>query len=170
MTLVAAAYVLDRWRKPFPKERGSSVHLPPVLGQCPVCNEELTVTRLHCVSCDTGIDGRFRLSRFQRLSAEQLNFLEVFVKNRGIIKDVEAELSISYPTVRARLDDAIRAMGFPTGDEPQRSGRAQAQSREERRRILEDLQAKRITAEEAHRRIQSLSVTTVAEAGSAGEE
>lgn len=130
----------------------------------------MTVTRLHCVSCDTGIDGRFRLSRFQRLSAEQLAFLEVFVKNRGIIKDVEAELNISYPTVRARLDEVIRAMGFVSGDEPQRSGRAQAQAREERRRILEDLQAKRITAEEAHRRLQALSVAAVASQRGGGQE
>jgi hypothetical protein len=109
------------------------------------------------------------LSRFQRLSPEQLTFLEVFVKNRGIIKDVEAELNISYPTVRARLDDAIRAMGFPT-DEPQRSGRAQAQTREERRRILEDLQAKRITAEEAHRRLQELSMSGVARSSGGGRK
>ena len=89
--------------------------LHPVIGRCPVCGDELAVTRLHCGSCDTQIEGRFQLGRFQRLSAEQLAFVEVFVKNRGIIKDVEAELGISYPTVRARLDDALRAMGFPAG-------------------------------------------------------
>ena len=91
--------------------------LHPVIGRCPVCGDELAVTRLHCGSCDTQIEGRFQLGRFQRLSADQLAFVEVFVKNRGIIKDVEAELGISYPTVRARLDDALRAMGFPAGGE-----------------------------------------------------
>ncbi len=130
--------------------------LHSVIGRCPVCGEELAVTRLHCGNCDTQIEGRFRLGRFQRLSADQLAFLEVFVKNRGIIKDVEAELGISYPTVRARLDDALRAMGFPAGgeDDPRTSPReARAQAREERRRVLEDLREKRITAEEAARRL-----------------
>jgi hypothetical protein len=85
----------------------------PVIGRCPVCGDELAVTRLQCGTCATQIEGRFGLGRFQRLSAEQLAFLEVFVKNRGIIKDVEAELGISYPTVRARQDDVLSAMGFP---------------------------------------------------------
>ena len=130
------------------------VMLHPVIGRCPVCGDELAVTRLQCGTCDTQIEGRFHLGRFQRLTAEQLAFLEVFVKNRGIIKDVEAELGISYPTVRARLDDALRAMGFPAGgeDDPRVSPRkARAQAREERRRILEELKDKRISADEAAR-------------------
>jgi hypothetical protein len=132
------------------------VMLHPVIGRCPVCGDELVVTQLHCGTCHTQIEGRFQLGRFQRLSADQLSFVEVFVKNRGIIKDVEAELGISYPTVRARLDDALRAMGFPAGgeDDPRVSPReARAQAREERRRILEDLKEQRISAEEAARRL-----------------
>ena len=134
--------------------------IPSVIGRCPVCGEELAVTRLHCGNCETQIEGRFRLGRFQRLSADQLAFVEVFVKNRGIIKDVEAELGISYPTVRARLDEALRAMGFPAGgeDDPRPSPRQmQAQAREERRRVLEDLREKRITADEASRRLAGQS-------------
>jgi hypothetical protein len=131
------------------------VSLPTVLGQCPVCQDELTVSRLDCAGCGTRLEGRFRLGRFQRLSPEQLAFLEVFIKNRGIIKDVEVELGVSYPTVRARLDETLRAMGFPAGGEqdPRLSPR---QAREEKRRILEELQAKQITAQEAERRIREL--------------
>jgi hypothetical protein len=130
--------------------------LHPVIGRCPVCGDELAVTRLHCNTCQTQIEGRFQLGRFQRLTPEQLAFVEVFVKNRGIIKDVEVELGISYPTVRARLDDVLRAMGFPAGgeDDPRVSPReARSQAREERRRILEDLKAQRITAGEAARQL-----------------
>lgn len=130
--------------------------VPGVLGRCPVCAGELTVRRLQCASCETAIEGRFRLGRFQRLSPEQTAFLEVFVKNRGVIKDVEAELSISYPTVRSRLDEVLRAMGFPSGGEedPRRSPRQlQAQAREERRRVLEELREGRIGADEAARRL-----------------
>lgn len=132
--------------------------LPSVIGRCPVCGGELTVTRLHCLSCDTTLEGRFRLGRFQRLSSDQLAFLEVFIKNRGIIKDVEAELGISYPTVRARLDDALRAMGFPTGGEDGLSSRQiQTQIREERRRILEELRKKEISADDAAKQLASLA-------------
>lgn len=127
-----------------------------VLSRCPVCSHELHVTRLQCGNCQTQIEGQFHLGRFQRLSAEQLAFIEVFVKNRGIIKDVEAELGISYPTVRARLDDVLRGMGYPTGgdDDPRVSPRdARNQARDERRRILEALQNQQISPEEAARRL-----------------
>jgi hypothetical protein len=131
---------------------------PTVLRLCPVCGDELTVTRLHCGTCDTAIEGRFRLSRFGRLSNDQLAFVEVFLKNRGIIKDVEAELGISYPTVRARLDESLRAMGFASagGEDGARPRLTIAQVKEEKRRILEELREKRINAEEAARRIDQI--------------
>ena len=128
----------------------------PVLGQCPICGDALTVTRLRCPGCDTQLEGQFQLGRFQRLTPTQLAFLEVFIKNRGIIKDVEAELDLSYAAVRGRLDDVLRAMGYPTGgaDDPRLSPReARAQARAERRRVLDDLKERRITADEAARRL-----------------
>ncbi len=127
--------------------------LHTVPGQCPVCDQELHVTRLQCGSCGTGIDGHFRLGRFARLSSDHLGFLEVFIKNRGIIKDVEAELGISYPTVRARLDEVIRALGFPAASE---DGLRPSQAREERRQILEALRGKEISADEAAKRLAVL--------------
>ncbi len=127
--------------------------MPAVIGRCPICGEELAVTRLHCAACDTQIEGRFRLGRFQCLSSDQLAFVEVFVKNRGIIKEVEAELGISYPTVRARLDEVIRALGFPAASE---DGLRPSQAREERRQILEALRGKEISADEAAKRLAVL--------------
>ncbi len=139
-----------------PNGRGRNYPPPlhPVPGQCPVCGDELHVARLECGSCHTGIDGHFALDRFARLSAEHLGFLEVFIKNRGVIKDVEAELGISYPTVRARLDEAIRGLGFPaTADDALRP----SQVREERRQILEALRSKSISADEAASRLTALT-------------
>ena len=127
---------------------------PTVIRRCPVCGDELTVTRLHCQACDTSIEGRFQLGRFGRLSSDQLAFVEVFLKNRGIIKDVEAELGLSYPTVRARLDEALRAMGFAAaGEDGARPRLSPAQVSEEKRKILEDVGQKRISAEEGARQI-----------------
>lgn len=84
----------------------------PLPGRCPVCANALTVTRLQCGHCGTGIDGAFGLGRLQALSAEQVQFVETFMKCKGKIKDVEGELGISYPTVVARLNEVVRAMGF----------------------------------------------------------
>jgi hypothetical protein len=125
----------------------------PVPGQCPVCASELHVTRLECATCGTGIDGNFRLDRFARLNNDQLGFLEAFIKNRGIIKDVEAQLGISYPTVRARLDEVIRSLGFSS---PNEDSLRPSQAREERRQILEALRGKDISADEAARRLAAL--------------
>jgi hypothetical protein len=127
---------------------------PPVIGNCPVCSGELTVTRLQCPACQTAIEGRFRLGRYAGLNAEQLAFLDVFIKNRGIIKDVEAEIGLSYRTVVGRLDELLRALGFPAGEDAgPRPGRVEAQARPERRRILEELKEGRVSADEASRRL-----------------
>ena len=85
-------------------------------GRCPVCSSALTVTRLQCGTCGTGIDGAFGLGRLQALAPEQVQFVETFIKNRGKIKDVEADLGISYPTVVSRLNEVVRAMGYEVSD------------------------------------------------------
>src|SRR5919202_6079202 len=86
--------------------------MPEVTGRCPMCEAELMVTHLRCQQCGTGLEGVFHLTKFDRLTREQLRFVDVFVKNRGVIRDVERELNISYPTARSRLDEVIRALGY----------------------------------------------------------
>jgi len=81
------------------------------VGRCPVCGGQLAVRRLECESCETVIEGRFTQSRFDRLTPEQQEFVEVFLLARGNIKEVERVLGISYPTVRNRLDAVLEAMG-----------------------------------------------------------
>lgn len=83
-----------------------------VIGKCPVCGDELYVTKLSCHKCHTHIEGNFMLCKFCKLSNEQKNFVEVFIKSRGNIKEIEKELGISYPTVRGRLEDVIEALGY----------------------------------------------------------
>ncbi|MBU3074870.1 DUF2089 domain-containing protein [Clostridium estertheticum] len=83
-----------------------------IITQCPVCSSKLTVTKLKCKKCDTVIENEFELSKFSYLTMEQLSFVEVFIKCRGNIKDVEKELGISYPTVRGKLEDLIASLGY----------------------------------------------------------
>lgn len=113
-----------------------------VIGNCPVCGDELTVTRLHCRSCDSAVEGHFNLGKFYRLTREQLHFVDTFIKCEGKITRAEEELGLSYPTVRNRLNDVIRALGY--------EARVEATvSAERRKAILEQVQAGEIAAEEA---------------------
>lgn len=83
-----------------------------ILCKCPVCSSKLKVTKLKCDECGTVVENAFELSKFDYLNSEQLYFIEVFLKSRGNIKDVEKELGISYPTVRAKLDEVITSLGY----------------------------------------------------------
>ena len=125
----------------------------PAPRQDPVTGEPLVITRLEGPTTGSAIEGRFSFgsgSPLDNLSPAHLAFVEVFLKNRGIIKDVEAELGISYPTVRARLDEVIRAMGYaPYPDAAPPSEGAVLSREEERRAILADVAAGRIPAREA---------------------
>ncbi len=120
-----------------------------IVGTCPVCAGEMRVVRLRCRACETALDGNFELSSILRLSPEQLFFVETFIRNRGKIKDVEEDLGISYPTVVARLNDVIAALGYETTLDEE-------DLREARGQILDDLSEGRVDAAEAARRLREL--------------
>jgi hypothetical protein len=122
-------------------------------GRCPICGENLTVTRLHCRSCDTTIEGQFSLGTLEKLSREQLVFVETFIRCEGKLNRMEKDTGLSYPTLRSRLTDLIRAMGYEVGQEepaPALSGI----SDEERRSVLDDLAGGKISSEEALKLLQ----------------
>jgi len=114
-----------------------------LIGQCPVCQDDLIVTRLHCRNCDTTLEGHFELGRFHQLSLDQLGFIETFVRCEGKITRVEQELGISYPTVRSRLNEVIRALGYEVGEEEP------APDESKRKTVLEELAQGRISSEQA---------------------
>ncbi len=118
-----------------------------VPGRCPVCGQDLTVTRLHCRNCDSALEGHFDLGRFSKLDPEQLHFVETFLRSEGKLNRVQEELGLSYPTVRSRLHDAIRAMGYEVQEGP-------SISPEQRRSILDELAEGKITSEEAIQLLQ----------------
>ena len=133
-----------------------------VISTCPVCSNELSVTRLHCASCGTSLEGVFSVGRFGRLNREQLALLESFLRSRGNLREMERELGISYPTVRARVEALVRALGFgPRSDaEPEDDDAATVRvatpAAETRSAILERLAHHEITAAQAAVAIRSL--------------
>src|ERR1700674_5089593 len=84
----------------------------PIILKCPSCDGNLTIARLDCPDCKISIDGEFAPPALLKLTGAQIDFVEVFIKNRGVIREVERELGVSYPTVRARLDEVINALGY----------------------------------------------------------
>jgi len=122
----------------------------PLLLKCPSCDGELSVARLKCPSCAIAIEGEFSFPALLRLNRGQLDFVEVFLKNRGIIREVERELGVSYPTVRARLDEVIEALGFNAAQMPDdRDDRGEDSLTRSRRALLDELRSGKITPEEA---------------------
>jgi hypothetical protein len=124
-----------------------------VFGKCPVCGEEMTVTRLECRACGTDIGGQFTIGRLARLDAEQMQFVETFIKNRGNAYKVGEELEMPYSAVRARLTEVIRAMGYEPGAEPKDDG-VIAVSPEKRKSILDEVARGKISAEDAVKFLQ----------------
>jgi hypothetical protein len=138
------------------KNRKEVEEMYPVIGRCPVCSDELTVVKLHCPTCATDIEGSFSLGRLQRLEQAQLQFVEAFVRCRGSMKDVGAELNMSYPTVNNRLNEILMAMGYGDRVKAQEDGTpsnglTQEPTPERKREILTRLREGKISAGDAER-------------------
>jgi hypothetical protein len=153
----------------YRKERNKEMPMNPIPGKCPVCSGDLVVTRLFCPSCETTLEGSFALGSsrlqeafspeqlrsllpFAHLTQEQLYFVLTFVRCEGRFNRMEEELGLSYPTLRSRLDELIRAMGFePPRELP--SEPTLSLSPAERQIILDQLSQGTIDVEQARRRL-----------------
>ena len=114
---------------------------------CPICGGELAVTTLYCNSCDTTISGHFHpeVNPLGMLSKEQIQFILTFIRCEGRFNRMEEEMNLSYPTLRNRLNDIIRAMGY----EPGKEDTSGILSEDERINVLDRLANGEISAEEA---------------------
>ena len=105
----------------------------------------MEIERLRCTGCRVTVEGRIPIPRLARLSAEDREFVELFVRSSGSLKSVAGKLGISYPTVRSRLDRVIEALE-----------QAEQQERDARNTILDDIENGNITVDEAIRRLREL--------------
>jgi hypothetical protein len=117
---------------------------------CPICQSKVRITRYHCDSCDTTIEGSFLLpvDPFSRLSEEQRHFMLTFVRAEGRLNRMEEILGMSYPTLKNRLNELITALGF------QAELYSKKPSATDRQAILDDLEAGRIDSDQALRYLQ----------------
>ena len=114
------------------------------ISTCPACGgKAFALERVRCLDCGTAMEGNFQAGKLGNLPQEHQDFIEVFVRCRGNIKDVEKVLGISYPTVRGKLDRVIKALGYETQERP-----------DNRTEILKALEREEITTEEALRALK----------------
>ena len=124
--------------------------------QCPSCSGPLAITRLTCPSCGTEVGGAFSLSRLASLREPHASLLELFLRARGNMKEMERTLGLSYPTVRARLEEALAAAGLDREEPLAPMARPEAALARERAAILASLERGEITPAEATERLREL--------------
>jgi len=64
----------------------------------------LIVERVRLVDSDIAIEGSFELPRLASLSSEDQMFVAAFIRSHGSIKQMEQLFSVSYPTIKTRLN------------------------------------------------------------------
>ena len=109
------------------------------LTNCPYCGGDFIIKEVECQGCKTQIKGNFRVNRFHMFSPEDLYFIEIFLKNEGNIKLMEKDLGVSYPTVKSRLKNIIKILGY----------KSENTGSEERVNILKSLSNGEISVKEA---------------------
>lgn len=124
----------------------------PMPTQCPVegCQGHLHVTGLVCPECRSEIRGEFQPNEFALLPPEHLEFLRLYIKVRGNLKEVERILGLSYPTIRARFEALLRVLGYEYQEVPE------GPSPQEKEAILDALEKGQISAAEAAERLRAL--------------
>lgn len=125
-----------------------------LLEMCPACAGELIVTQQTCVRCSTSVVGEFKPTIFARLSPENLAFLELFIKNKGNVKEMEREIGESYWAIRNRINEIIEELGLEKKNvEP---SEAMVDIKEQRQTILNRLDQGDISVDEATEMLKQL--------------
>jgi hypothetical protein len=132
-----------------------------ILESCPSCGGRLEITEVRCTQCETRVQARYRPCDFCGLSEEQSTFLRIFLTSRGNLSEVEKRLGVSYPTVRAKLDEVIARLGAlepepQAASQPAPQPATQASDGSERRAILDAVARGEISAAEGVARIRAL--------------
>ena len=113
--------------------------------KCPSCQSMLRVARLSCPSCSLQLEGQFEIPPLLRLSADDLAFVERFVRASGSLKEVAKLEGKSYPTIRNRLNAVIEALDAGANDPDVMRGK-----------ILDAIAAGDLSPEEGARQLEEI--------------
>jgi hypothetical protein len=121
---------------------------------CPSCQHALRPAVLECPACRLRVEGSFQLNEFASLSPDELHLLRIFVLAEGRVRDMEAPLGLSYPTIRTRLAALRETIAKAT------PGAATEPPDETVDAVLDQLQRQELTFDEAMKRIKRLRGST----------
>lgn len=124
-----------------------------IIEKCPACQNDVIVTRIRCTRCACEVIGEFQPTIFNRLSPENLTFVETFVRLRGNVKEMTRELRVPYSTIRNHLDDVIAELGFATGTHPEGEDLSTASQQE----VLDRLESGEISVEDAAEELKRMN-------------
>jgi len=65
-----------------------------LVAHCPFCSGQLDISRLSCSHCNTQIDSVLPIPPFFRLPPDLQEYVMIFLRCQGKIRDVEKELGI----------------------------------------------------------------------------
>lgn len=114
--------------------------------RCYSCQSQMAARRMECGECGIAIEGEFATPRLARLQPDDQQLMESFVLCGGNLKHLAESLSVSYPTLRKRIDGLIDRL---------RALRAADQKQAEA--WLTDVESGRTNAEEAARLLRELA-------------
>lgn len=77
---------------------------------CPVCKGKLAISKMKCGDCDIVMEGNFTVPRLARLPREFRILAEQMILCGGNLKELAAQVGVSYPTLRRKVDDLIAAL------------------------------------------------------------
>ena len=118
----------------------------PMPTHCPITGEPLEVTRLECPQSGIVLEGRFAPNEFALLSDEHLEFMRLYIKMRGNLKEVERMMGVSYPTVRAKFENMLKVLGYEL----------ELGNKNDRDEVISLLEAGEISAAEASKRLKAI--------------
>ena len=100
---------------------------------------------MKCVLCDVKVEGNFSRTAFDQLTSEDQKFLEQYLLASFSIKTLEQNSPMGYAAIRSRLDRLIAHYKTLVKMDAQKKA------------VLEQLRAEKISVAEAKRKLERLS-------------
>lgn len=107
---------------------------------CPCCSKSMRIQALKCESCDLTIAGNIQANEFASLNEDDLQLLRMFLRFEGRVRDMEAPMGLSYPTIRTRIAE-LRDKVF--------GSQAEIKTKSEPLKVLENLRDGNISFDQA---------------------
>jgi len=77
----------------------------------------MVISELRCRKCDLRVKKDFPRCEFCQLPDEDYEFLKIFLRTEGKITDIEKILGVSYPTIKARIEQLLKSLNLKPYEE-----------------------------------------------------